>query len=135
MFSDEELMQAMADGDLDAFQQIILRHQQIAWSLAYRFIGDSAAAQDIVQEAFLKILESAPRYRPLAKFRTYLYRILTRICIDYSRKKKPIFVDFISDIVSCSPAPLNELIVEEREAEVRKNSGCAATQPEKCHYP
>jgi len=61
--SDEELMLAVARGDLSALGQVVSRHQTSAWNAAYRFAGNSADAEDIAQEAFLKILDSAHRYR------------------------------------------------------------------------
>ena len=91
--SDEELMLSVRDGDLAAFEQIVLRHQTEAWRVAYRFTGDAAEAEDLAQEAFLRILDAASRYEPTAKFRTYFYRVLTRLCIDYRRKKRPILSD------------------------------------------
>ena len=45
--SDEELMQSVRDGDLDAFEQLVLRHQAKAWRVAYRFTGDAAEAEDL----------------------------------------------------------------------------------------
>ena len=91
--SDEELMLNVRDGDLTAFEQIVLRHEVEAWRVAYRFTGDAAQAEDLAQEAFLRILDAAGRYEPTATFRTYLYRVLTRLCIDYRRKKRPILSD------------------------------------------
>ena len=61
----------------------------MAWGVAYRFLGNATEAEDAAQEAFLKILEAAPRYRPTAAFRTFLYQVVTRLCIDRSRKKRP----------------------------------------------
>ena len=88
--SDEELMLNVRDGDLDAFEQIVLRHQAEAWRVAYRFTGDAIEAEDLAQEAFLRILRAVPRYKPTASFRTYFYRVLTRLCLDHRRKKRPI---------------------------------------------
>jgi RNA polymerase sigma-70 factor (ECF subfamily) len=85
----EQLMQAVAGGDLSAFNEIVLRHQKLAWGIAYRFLGDRHAAEDIAQEAFLRILDAAPRYKPTAAFPTYLSRIVTRLCLDRARKKRP----------------------------------------------
>jgi RNA polymerase sigma-70 factor (ECF subfamily) len=118
MVSDKQLMQAVAAGDPDAFHEIILRHQQVAWNTAYRFLGDPMDAEDIVQETFLRILEAAPRYQPRAKFRTYLYRILIRLCIDHARKKRPLFVDSVPDIEDSAPGPLEDLILDQRGKEV-----------------
>jgi RNA polymerase sigma-70 factor (ECF subfamily) len=79
--TDELLMQACAGGDLDAFSEIVLRYQGFAWKMAYRFLGDATEARDIAQEAFLKILEAAPRYQRKGAFRTYFYRALIHLCI------------------------------------------------------
>lgn len=118
MVSEKQLMQAVAAGDPEAFREIILRHQQVAWNTAYRFLRDPMEAEDIVQETFLRIFKAAPRYQPRAKFRTYLYRILTRLCIDHARKKNPLLVDSIADLAHSAPGPLEDLIFDEREAEV-----------------
>ena len=99
--SDESLMQAAVKCDMEAFEQIVLRHQSAAWGVAWRFVGDAGEAQDLVQEAFLRILDAAARYRPTAAFRTYFYRVLTRLRLDHVRKKRPIPADSLPDV----PAP------------------------------
>lgn len=88
MATDEELVLAAAGGDLSAFEQLVVRHQESAFRTAYRFLGNSADAEDVAQEAFLKLFDAADRYRPAAGFRTYLYRIVTRLCIDLSRRNR-----------------------------------------------
>jgi len=90
---DEALMQAVALGDLAAFERLVLRHQESAWRTAYRMLGCHQTAEDIAQEAFLRIFEAADRYRPTAAFRTYLYRIVVRLCLDYLRKGRPVPTD------------------------------------------
>ena len=90
MQSDEELMVAAARGDLGAFEQLVVRYQQTAWTIACRYLGDRSEAEDVAQEAFLKILKAAPRYRPSAAFRTHLIRVTSRLCIDRGRKMHPV---------------------------------------------
>jgi len=116
MPSDEELMSAVAGGDLDAFEEIVLRHQSDAWRVAWRFIGDAAEAEDLVQEAFLRILDAAPRYRPTASFRTYLFRVLNRVCIDHARRMRPAATDSLPDHADGSPSPAQQASLSEREA-------------------
>ena len=98
-------MLAVAEGDLDAFERIVLRHEAEAWRVAYRFTGDAAEAEDLAQDAFLKILEATSRYKPTAAFRTYLYRVLTRLCIDHGRKKRPFLAEPSLDVTDGSPSP------------------------------
>ena len=117
--SDQQLMQAVAGGDLDAFNELVLRYQGLAWKTAYRFLGDTMEAEDIAQEAFLKLLTAAPRYRPQATFRTYFYQILTHLCIDRTRKRHPVSMDKAAEMVDLSPGPSEKLIEKERSAQVR----------------
>jgi len=117
---DEELMLAVGKGDLGAFEEIVFRHQRFVWGIAYRFLCDRAEAEDIAQKAFLKLLEAAPRYRPTADFRTYLYQIVSRLCIDYARKKRPILSEGIAVRADSSFNPAANLIVKERAAEIRR---------------
>jgi RNA polymerase sigma-70 factor, ECF subfamily len=116
--TDEKLMQAVAGGDLDAFNEIVLRYQGLAWKTAHRFLGDSMEAEDVAQEAFLKILKAASRYRATATFRTYFYGILTRLCIDRTRKKQLISFDDVPDVPDPSLGPMESLIGKERRTQV-----------------
>lgn len=118
--SDDQLMLAVGQGDLGAFAEIVHRHQHRAWSVAYRFLGHAAEAEDIAQEAFLKILTAAPRYEPTATFSTYLYRVVSRLCVDIYRKKRPIFSDTLPEMVDPSPDPAAALTRKDRDATIRK---------------
>ena len=113
-------MQAVAGGDLYAFNEIVLRYQDLAWKTAYRFLGDAMEAEDVAQESFLNILRAAPRYHPTATFRTFIYRILANLCIDRARKKHPAYTDDLSDIPDLSSNPTDDLIEKERHAQIRK---------------
>lgn len=113
-------MQAVAGGDLDAFNELVVRYQGFAWKMAYRFLGDAMEAEDVAQESFLKILEAAQRYRPTATFRTYFYRILIHLCIDRTRKKRLTCIDDVPEAPDPSPGPTESLIEKERRAEVRE---------------
>jgi len=112
-------MQAVAEGDLDAFNELILRYQDLAWKMAYRFIGDAMEAEDVAQESFLKTLEAARRYRPTATFRTYFYRILTHLCIDRTRKKQLTSIDDVPEAADPSLSPAESLIDKELRTQVR----------------
>jgi RNA polymerase sigma-70 factor (ECF subfamily) len=118
--TDEHLIQAVAGGNLEAFNKLVQRYQAPAWRTAYRFLGDRMEAEDIAQETFLKVLEAAPRYRPTATFRTYFYRILTNLCIDRTRKKHPtVDIDDIPETPDSSFNPSESLIEKERGAQIR----------------
>jgi len=112
---DEEIMLAVGRGDLDAFEQIVLRHQAEVWRVAYRFVGDAAEAEDLAQEAFLRILDAAGRYKPTATLRTYLYRVLTRLCLDHLRKKRPTPIDPLPQTADRLASPPRQVDLQERD--------------------
>jgi RNA polymerase sigma-70 factor (ECF subfamily) len=120
MPTDEELMISVSAGDLRAFEQLIQRHQSSAWQAAYRFLGDASEAEDIAQEAFLKILDAAPRYQPTAAFRTYLYRVITRLCLDFAQKKRPLYTQFLPEIPRKEPSPIDVLARSEQKQGIRQ---------------
>lgn len=113
--SDEELMMAVRGGDLAAFEQIVVRHQAEAWRVAYRFIGDAVEAEDLAQEAFLRILDAAGRYKHTATFRTYLFRVLTHLCLDHVRKKRPIPIDPLPQTADRLASPPRQVGRQERD--------------------
>ena len=117
--SDEQLMQAVAHGDLDAFNKIVLRYQQQTWRTAYRLLGDAMEAEDVAQETFFKILKAVPRYRPSASFRTYLYTIIYRLCLDTRKKSRLSLMDTVPDRPSTSPSAEESLVSKERGEELR----------------
>jgi RNA polymerase sigma-70 factor (ECF subfamily) len=113
-------MKLVAAGDLSAFQELVDRYQSDAWRLARRFLGDESEAQDITQESFLKILRAAPGYRPSAKFRTYLFRVVSRLCIDFLSKKRPVTTDSLPDVVDAVEDPEQILVRKESAVAVRE---------------
>jgi RNA polymerase sigma-70 factor (ECF subfamily) len=118
MPSDEELMLAVGGGELDAFGEIVLRHQHLVWNIAYRTLGNATDAEDVAQEAFLRLLEAAKRYRPTASFRTYLYRIVIRLCLDRLAKKKPLYTRHLREAPDPAATIPEKLISVERDLAV-----------------
>ena len=112
-------MRAVQNGDLAAFEQIVLRHQASAWNTACRFLNDPAEAEDVAQDAFLRILDAAPRYQPTARFKTYLLRIVTHLCLDRIRKKHPLYTASLPDAPAAGQSPADQLQVKERNQQVR----------------
>ena len=116
---DDELMSLVRQGDLAALGELVVRHQHLAWRIAYRFVGDAAEAEDLAQEAFLRILQGASRYRPTAQFATYLSRVLVRLCLDYRQKKRPSYTGAVPTLMDKSSRPLDHVAGEERDRDVQ----------------
>jgi len=85
---DAELMLEFVQGNLLAFEQILKKYKSSVMNIAYHFIQDRAEAEDIAQEVFLKVHNSANRYSPSAKFSSWLYKITTNTCLNKLRSKK-----------------------------------------------
>ena len=119
MPSDEELMLAVGRGEANALEKIVARYQGVAWRTAHRFLGNATEAEDITQEVFLRIFGAAARYRPAAPFRTYFYRIVTRLCLDAARKKHPAYTGDPPTSADPSPSPLQAMADQERDEAVR----------------
>jgi len=118
--SDDLLMQRVAAGDLQAFEQIVHRHHRSAWNIAARFLGDTEEARDVVQDAFLRILEAAPRYRPSERFRAYLLRIVGRLCLDRCRRKRPVLMHALPELADPAPSPAETVESAERAEAIRR---------------
>jgi RNA polymerase sigma-70 factor (ECF subfamily) len=120
MEQDEELMQRVATGDLRAFDELVRRHQRSVWRAALRFTGDPAEAEDLAQDAFLKVLAAAPRYRPAGAFRGYLLTTVARTCLDWVRKRKPAVLEAVPEIEDPAPKPDQSREVNERDRSIRR---------------
>ena len=84
--SDEELMLRIAKGDERAFRTLAPRYAVRAISLARGIAGNEADAEEIVQEALLRVWVNAPRWRPQAAFRTWFYRIVFNLSLNRRRR-------------------------------------------------
>ena len=84
--TDAELLGAVAAGDHGSFTTLVERYQARFFAVARRMLGDEAEAEDAVQIALLRIYRSAAEYRDEWRGSTWLYRVLTNVCIDLWRK-------------------------------------------------
>src|SRR4026207_194591 len=87
-WTDEELVARSQGGDVDSFNQLILRWERPIYALAYRVIGREEEARDVCQEAFLRAFRALPGFKGQAKFSSWLYRITLNICRDWRRRQK-----------------------------------------------
>ena len=113
--SDEALMARVARGDERAFQVLARRHLPAMVGLARRILGNSAEAEDVAQEALLRVWTNAPRWRPLALFRTWLTRVVVNLCLDRKRRTPWVALEAAGDIVDTSPGASEKAENEERE--------------------
>ena len=119
--SDEDLLVAAGLGAVEAFAELVRRHNAAAYRTAYRFLGDSEDARDIAQETFLHLLRAAAAYTPRAPFRSFFYRILSNLCADHRKRRRPVAVAELPDPPSQAPGPADAFAASEREEAVRRS--------------
>ncbi len=85
--TDEELVDA-ALVDLDAFGELIRRHQDFVYGAALRIVRNPVLAQDIAQEAFVRAHRGLPNFRGQAQVRSWLYRISTNLALNAVQRRK-----------------------------------------------
>ncbi len=85
---DAQLMLKFKEGDTRSFEELMEKYQKLVINTAYRLIGDRAEAEDIAQEVFLKVYNQSRRYKPQAKFSTWLLKITKNLCLNRLRGKR-----------------------------------------------
>jgi RNA polymerase sigma-70 factor (ECF subfamily) len=111
--SDEALMLRIARGDERAFRALAPRYATRAVGLARRICGNASDAEEIVQEAFLRVWVNAPRWRPEALFRTWFYRIVFNLALNKKRRAPFFPLEAAGD--PADPAPRPDAILEQSE--------------------
>jgi RNA polymerase sigma-70 factor (ECF subfamily) len=86
--SDEALCARVAAREEGAFDQLVERYQSRAYRLAWSLLRDAEDARDVSQEAFLRVYQSADRFRGQSRFSTWFYRILVNLCLDHRRRRR-----------------------------------------------
>jgi RNA polymerase sigma-70 factor (ECF subfamily) len=84
----DSLIRAAQRGDQDAFEQLVRAHDQSVLRLAMNLLRSPDDARDVYQEAFLRVYRNLDSFRFDCSFHTWLYRIVTNICLDQLRKRK-----------------------------------------------
>ena len=117
--ADAALMGQVAAGDPAAARAVVDRHLPGLVAFAWRMVGDGSAAEDVAQDAMLKLWRQAPRWKPKAQIGTWLRRVAYNRCIDLHRRARP--GDDIAGLALEDPAPgpARNLLAAEVSAIVR----------------
>ncbi|MBI1955548.1 MAG: RNA polymerase sigma factor [Acidobacteria bacterium] len=83
--SDAELMLRVKEGDEDSFAYLLSRHRDPVVNYLYRMVQNAAVAEELAQDVFLRVYRARLSYEPSAKFTTWLYRIATRVALNFLR--------------------------------------------------
>src|SRR5690242_7125494 len=120
--TDEELVARSIGGDLDSFNQLVLRWERPIYALAYRVIGREEDARDVCQETFLRAFRALGGFKGQAKFSSWLYRITLNLCRDWMRRERrqplaqaPEGVDLVELAGETEPSESIEALVARKE--------------------
>ncbi|WP_417808968.1 RNA polymerase sigma factor [Thioclava sp.] len=115
--SDEALLELYAQGDPGAARALTLRLGPLAYRLALRMLRDGAEAEDVAQEALLRLWKIAPDWRTgEAKVSTWLYRVVSNLATDRLRKRRGVGLDEAPEVADDSPSVLEDMMQRDRMA-------------------
>lgn len=123
---DEELMLAYRDGDAQAFQTLYSRHRGGLYRFVLRSLKDRAVAEELFQEAWIRVIEARQRYAASARFSTWLYTIAHNLLVDHWRRKGLALVE-LTDEHAAADNPGSE--VQARESAARFLQALEALPP------
>jgi len=84
---DRELVERCRAGDLEAFERLVEKYRQRVWRLAFQILRDREEAQDVAQEAFVRVFQSLPAFRGQSAFYTWMFRIVVNLAMDRQRQR------------------------------------------------
>ena len=88
MASEMDIVRRAQAGDRAALSELVVQHQSYVYSIALGVMHEPADAADMTQEAFVRLMRSIGTYRGDTKFTTWLYRLVTNICLDELRRRR-----------------------------------------------
>ena len=118
--SDDALMRRVGAGDAGAFQRLVEAHAKRPHRIAWRMLGDAGEAEDVAQEALLRLWKDAPRWQSQgAGVSAWLARVATNLCLDRLRRRARLSDEDVPE--RADPAPLADdcLVEDEDRARVR----------------
>lgn len=114
---DDALMVLYANGDQEAAKSLTFRHAPRVMALSRRMLRDQAEAEDVAQEAMLRLWKIAPDWRQgEAKVSTWLYRVASNLCTDRLRKKRGTNLDDIPEPADGKPSVEQQMLTRDRAA-------------------
>jgi len=89
MAADEtELIMQAQRGNMDAFEQLVQRHDKKVFTIAAGYVHSADDAKDIYQEVFLRVYKGLPKFKYKSEFSTWIYRITTNVCLSHRSRRK-----------------------------------------------
>jgi len=121
---DDTLIARFAEGDQSAARALTIRLTPGVMALARRMLRNEAEAEDVTQEAMLRLWKMAPNWEPgRAKASTWIYRVTSNLCTDRLRKKRTSNIDDVPEPIDETPSVTDQMTAQERA--IALNAGMA----------
>jgi RNA polymerase sigma-70 factor (ECF subfamily) len=120
---DHDGIESCRQGDADAFRALFEAHKDKVYSIALRYAGDPAAAMDISQDTFLKLMDRIGQFRGDASFDSWLYRLVVNSCMDHRRRQQrwmPVVAEFFESFRAPDESALQVLLRGEMQQRVQE---------------
>ncbi len=117
------LIDACRRGETEAFHALFEQHKDKVYSVALRYCGDAALAQDITQDTFVKLFSALTNFRGTAKFESWLYRLVVNCCFDHRRKTRrllPLVGEMLGLLRNRDEGALDRMMRSERDVQVQR---------------
>ena len=88
--TESEIITRCQRGDKAAFREVVKNYQRMVFSLSLKMLADEEEAKDVVQDTFIRVWQGIRSYNPQKPFKTWLYTIATRLCLDRLKREKPL---------------------------------------------
>lgn len=120
--SPNEVIEGCRRGEPEAFRALFEKYKDAVYSIALRYAGDTATAQDIAQDTFLKLYSTIGSYRGESNFDAWLYRMVVNSCLDLKRRTRrlaPLVDEVLSLLRTPDLSALDEVMRSEMNAHVQ----------------
>lgn len=106
-------MASVALGDVAAFSLLVERHSPRLYRVAYRMLGHAQEAEDVTQDAFTRLWQSAPKWTPRGGgLGAWLHRVVVNRCLDKLRQFRVVTTDVMPDMADDAPSPERSLAID-----------------------
>ncbi|MGH9218562.1 MAG: RNA polymerase sigma factor [Vicinamibacterales bacterium] len=113
---DETLVQQALAGETDAFGALVTRYQKAMFTVALRMLGNREDAQDVTQDAFVKVYRQLGTFDPSHKFFSWMYRIQINECLNRLRARRP--VEALDANVAGSGSPFDVAVAHQQHHQI-----------------
>ena len=116
---EQELIQSVLDGNIQAFAVLLQRYQRSIFSMIYQMVGNREDAEELTQDVFVKVFRKLPTFRAQCRFSTWAYRIAYTTTVSSLRKRKVVYPDVDESLLANYPDDQVDEYLEQEEGEVK----------------